>query len=111
MFGVKYLKIFTYIMTTLPANDFDKISPTALLVAYIRQFSNIPYTQEIAIAKNEFDDLDHAERFAQEQGFQVESFSMSEVFDRLQCLSQLEIDPHRVRAILAATPVFALTLA
>lgn len=32
----------------LPNNEFAKISPTALLVAYIRQFSNIPYTEEIA---------------------------------------------------------------
>ncbi len=35
-------------MTPLSAGDFDKISPTALLVAYARQFSDIPYTQEIA---------------------------------------------------------------
>jgi hypothetical protein len=31
-----------------PASDFDKISPTALLVAYARQFSDIPYTKEVA---------------------------------------------------------------
>jgi O-methyltransferase involved in polyketide biosynthesis len=35
-------------MTTPIANDFNKISPTALLVAYARQFSNIPYTKEVA---------------------------------------------------------------
>jgi hypothetical protein len=35
-------------MTMLSTPDFDKISPTALLVAYVRQFSDIPYTQEIA---------------------------------------------------------------
>ena len=35
-------------MTPLSARDFDKISPTALLVAYARQFSDISYTQEIA---------------------------------------------------------------
>ena len=35
-------------MTILSTCDFDKISPTALLVAYVRQFSDIPHTQEIA---------------------------------------------------------------
>lgn len=31
-----------------PANSFDKISRTALMVAYIRQFTDIPYSKEIA---------------------------------------------------------------
>lgn len=31
-----------------PTNSFNKISPTALMVAYVRQFTNIPYSQEIA---------------------------------------------------------------
>lgn len=39
-------------MTTRSTYDFDKISPTALLVAYMRQFSDIPYTQEIATLSN-----------------------------------------------------------
>jgi O-methyltransferase involved in polyketide biosynthesis len=39
-------------MTTLPIGDFDKISPTARLVAYFRQFSDIPYTQQIATLSN-----------------------------------------------------------
>lgn len=34
-------------MTTPLASDFNKISPTALLVAYARQFSDIPYTKEV----------------------------------------------------------------
>jgi hypothetical protein len=38
----------TYTMPTPSIREFDKISPTALLVAYVRQFSDIPYTQEIA---------------------------------------------------------------
>ena len=39
-------------MTTLPGSDFDKISPTAFLTAYARQFTDIPYTQEIAELTN-----------------------------------------------------------
>ncbi len=39
-------------MTTLSTPDFVKISPTALLVAYARQLSDIPYTQEIAALSN-----------------------------------------------------------
>lgn len=39
-------------MTTLSDNNFDKISPTALLTAYARKFTHIPYTQEIAESTN-----------------------------------------------------------
>lgn len=39
-------------MTTLPGSDFDKISPTALLTAYARQFTEIPYTKEISELTN-----------------------------------------------------------
>ncbi|XGV97667.1 MAG: class I SAM-dependent methyltransferase [Leptolyngbya sp. BL-A-14] len=39
-------------MTTSAASNFDRISPTALLTAYARQFSDIPYTQEIAELTN-----------------------------------------------------------
>ncbi|HEY9604096.1 MAG TPA: class I SAM-dependent methyltransferase [Allocoleopsis sp.] len=39
-------------MTTLPGSDFDKISPTALLTAYVRQFTDIPYTKEISELTN-----------------------------------------------------------
>lgn len=31
-----------------PANSFDRISPTALMVAYARQFTDIPYSQELS---------------------------------------------------------------
>ena len=31
-----------------PTNSFDKISPTALMVAHVRQFTDIPYSKEIA---------------------------------------------------------------
>lgn len=39
-------------MTTLPDSDFDKISPTALLTAYARQFTDISYTKEISELTN-----------------------------------------------------------
>ena len=39
-------------MTTPSVSNFDKISPTALLVAYARQFSDIPYAKEIAELTN-----------------------------------------------------------
>lgn len=35
-------------MVQVQASSFDKISPTALLVAYARQFTDIPYSQEIS---------------------------------------------------------------
>ncbi|MBW4554058.1 MAG: class I SAM-dependent methyltransferase [Aphanocapsa sp. GSE-SYN-MK-11-07L] len=42
------------------ANPFDKISPTALMVAHARQFTDIPYTQALATlvdARSAFDQL------------------------------------------------------
>jgi O-methyltransferase involved in polyketide biosynthesis len=78
----------------------------------IRQvFDKIATSTHRTFAENEFDDLDHAYRFAQEQGFQVESFNMAEVIDRLKCLSTLGIDRELAIAVLSSTPVFALTLA
>lgn len=35
-------------MAEAQTSSFDRISPTALMVAYARQFTNIPYSQEIA---------------------------------------------------------------
>ena len=63
-----------------------------------------------SFTENEFDDLDHAKQFALEQGFRVEAFSMLKVIDQLSCVSALGIDLERARLMLAATPVFALTL-
>ncbi len=64
-----------------------------------------------SLTENEFDHLEHAKHFALEQGFRVEEFSMLEVFDQLNCVSVLRIDLERAKPLLAATPVFALTLA
>ena len=78
----------------------------------IRQvFEKIASSTRRSFGENEFDDLDHVYRFAQAQGFQVESFSMVEVIDQLQCLSALGIDRDLAKRVLSATPVFALTLA
>jgi hypothetical protein len=63
-----------------------------------------------SFADNQFDDLDDAKRFVQEQGFQAEEFSMLEVFDQLKSLSTLGIDLNRGKAMLTAYPIFALTL-
>jgi O-methyltransferase involved in polyketide biosynthesis len=78
----------------------------------IRQvFEKIASSTNRTFVENEFDDLDHVYRFAQEQGFQVESFSMVEVLDQLKCLSKLGIDREIAKMVLSVTPVFALTLA
>jgi hypothetical protein len=65
--------------------------------------------RSLRVSQFEFEDLDHARQFVQEQGFQIEEFSMLEVIDRLSCLSELGIDLDRAKALLAAPPVVALT--
>ncbi len=74
-------------------------------------FEKIASSTNRTFMENEFDDLEHAYRFSQEQGFQMERFSMVEVIDQLQCLSTLGIDRDRAKVVLSVTPVFALTLA
>jgi O-methyltransferase involved in polyketide biosynthesis len=59
----------------------------------------------------EFEDLDHAREFISKQGFRIEEYSMLEVIDQLACLTPLSIDRERAKPLLAATPVFALTIA
>ncbi|MEW6497986.1 MAG: class I SAM-dependent methyltransferase [Cyanobacteriota bacterium] len=63
------------------------------------------------LTDNDFEDLDHAKQFAQEQGFQVETFSMLDVVNQLESVSVLKINLDHARELLAATPIFALTLA
>ena len=74
-------------------------------------FEKIASSTNRTFVENEFDDFDHAYRFAQEQGFQMESISMVDVIDQLKCLSTLGIDRALAKVVLSATPVFALTLA
>ena len=64
-----------------------------------------------SLTENEFDHIEHAKQFVLEQGFRVEEFSMLEVIDQLHCISVLGIDLERAKPLLAATPVFALTVA
>jgi O-methyltransferase involved in polyketide biosynthesis len=54
-------------MTTPLASNFDKISPTALLTAYVRQFSNIPYTKEVAELSQAIDTIKQYQSEGQEQ--------------------------------------------
>lgn len=35
-------------MTQLQTQPFEKIAPTALMVAYARQFTDIPYSKELS---------------------------------------------------------------
>jgi hypothetical protein len=35
-------------MIPVQASSFDRISPTALMVAYVRQFTDIPYSKELS---------------------------------------------------------------
>ena len=35
-------------MTQVQLSPFDKISPSALIVAYARQFTDIPYSKELS---------------------------------------------------------------
>jgi O-methyltransferase involved in polyketide biosynthesis len=71
---------------------------------------NISSFTSRSLADGQFDDLTQAKAFIQEQGFQVKEFSMLEVIDQLSSISVLEIDLERAKPMLAATPVFALTL-
>ncbi len=63
-----------------------------------------------SLTENEFVDLAHVKQFIQEQGFQAKEFSMLAVIDQLTCLAPLGIDQEWVKTLLAATPIFALTL-
>jgi O-methyltransferase involved in polyketide biosynthesis len=71
----------------------------------------ISSSTERRFTDNDFEDLDHAKQFAGAQGFQVETFSMLEVTNQLESVSALKINLDYARELLAATPIFALTLA
>ncbi len=92
--------------TTKEIGDMRRMDPVIREV-----FEKIANSTNRSFAENEFDDFNHAYRFAQEQGFHVESFSMLDVVDQLKCLSTLGIDREHAKAVLSVTPVFALTLA
>ncbi len=64
-----------------------------------------------SFSETQFDNRDRAKQFALDQGFQVEEFSMLEVIDQLSSILMLGIDLERTKPVLAAAPVFALSLA
>ncbi len=61
--------------------------------------------------EDEFEDLDHVKHFAQEQGFQVEEFTMLEALNELKSVSALGLDQELIKKVLTVLRVFALTLA
>ena len=57
-----------------------------------------------------FDNLEQVRQFAAEQGFDIQSYTMLNVLDRLTCVQPLGIDPAVAKSLLANLPVFALSL-
>jgi len=60
---------------------------------------------------NSFEDAEHMQQFIVEQGFQLQSFRLSEMLDQLSSLAHLGISPAQIQPLLAGTSIFALTLA
>jgi O-methyltransferase involved in polyketide biosynthesis len=65
---------------------------------------------ETSITDTHFDNFEHIQQFAAEQGFEVKSYSLLDVFEQLTCLQPLEINQDKAKSILADSSVFALTL-
>ncbi|AOX03366.1 hypothetical protein BJP34_31500 [Moorena producens PAL-8-15-08-1] len=58
-------------MMQVPTSSFDKISPTALLVAYARQFTDIPYSQELAQLVNAQAFVEQLQKQQSDKSFEV----------------------------------------
>ncbi|MEM6751578.1 MAG: class I SAM-dependent methyltransferase [Cyanobacteria bacterium P01_C01_bin.38] len=65
---------------------------------------------ETSITDTHFDNLEHIQQFVAEQGFEINKYSLLDVFNQLTCLQPLEIDINIAKSILADSSVFALTL-
>jgi len=65
---------------------------------------------QTSLTDTHFDNFDHVRQFATEQGFQIQSYSLLDVFEQLTCLQPLKIDADIAKSILADSSVFALTL-
>lgn len=65
---------------------------------------------ETAITDTHFDNFEHIQQFATEQGFKVNKYSLLDVFEQLTCLKPLDINQGKAKSILADSSVFALTL-
>ena len=57
-----------------------------------------------------FDNSELVKQFVTEQGFELQSYSMLDVFEQLTCLQPLGIDADIAKSLLADSSVFALTL-
>jgi len=66
---------------------------------------------ERPFSDNEFEHVEEAKEFAQQQGFQSEEFSMLAVLNQLTSPSRLNIESNLVTKMLTQDPVFAFTLA
>ena len=65
---------------------------------------------ETSIRDTYFDNLEHVRQFVAQQGFELNSYSMLNVFDQLTCLQSLGIDPAVAKSLLKNSSVFALTV-
>lgn len=96
------------------------ITPDIITLERLELVKDNPAMQQLyhAIAKNtgrlenfsSFETLTHAKQFFQEQGFQIQESSLLKFLDELTCLEPLGIAPDVVKPLLAATPVFALSV-
>lgn len=65
---------------------------------------------ETSLTDTHFENFNHVQEFATEQGFKVNKYSLLDVFEQLTCLHPLEINQGKAKSILADSSVFALTL-
>ncbi|NEO32152.1 MAG: hypothetical protein F6K36_17305 [Symploca sp. SIO3C6] len=58
-------------MMQMPTSSFDKISPTALIMAYARQFTDIPYSQELAQLVNAQAFVERLQKQQSDKSFEI----------------------------------------
>jgi O-methyltransferase involved in polyketide biosynthesis len=59
---------------------------------------------------NSFENSDHLQQFVIDQGFHLQTFTLTDLLDQLSSLEQLGILPNDIKPLLAGTSIFALTL-
>ena len=82
-----------------------KISPT-----WQKFEETVNKMTETSLTDTHFENFEHIQQFANEQGFQLQSYSLLDVFEQITCLQPLEIDADIAKSILADSSVFTLTL-
>ena len=65
---------------------------------------------QTSLTDTHYENIEHVRQFATEQGFEIQSYSLLDVFEQLTCLQPLEIDADIAKSILADSSVFVLTL-